>query len=100
MEKRSTYRTVDGRTYDVTMTWDPDFKDTDKIFKAEFAAVDQATKRPLKLPREIATYAIGDAEETLGERVKYYFQGERELLMTDYLTTAYRRVTDWIERGK
>lgn len=100
MDKKSTYRTVDGRTYDLTMTWDADFKETEKIFNAKFEAVDRETKRPLKLPREIATYAIGDTEETLGERVKYYFQGNRELLMTDYLTTAYRRVTDWIERGK
>lgn len=100
MEKNSTYRTVDGRTYDVTMRWDPDFKDTDTIFRSEFKAIDRATNRPLKLPKEIATYAIGDPEEPLGERVKYYFHGDRELLMADYLTTAYRRVTDWIERGK
>ncbi len=100
MEKKSTYRCIDGRSYDVTMTWDEKFKDADKIFKAQFAATDQTTGRPLKLPREIATYAIGDTEETLGERIKYYFHDDRELLMTDYLTTAYRRVTDYIERGK
>lgn len=100
MEQKSVYRCVDGRTYDVTMSWNENFKDADKIFTAEFGAVDQGTKRSLKLPREIATYAIGDAEETLGERVKYYFHGDRALLMTDYLSTAYRRVTDYIERGK
>lgn len=100
MEQKSTYRCVDGRTYDVTMSWSEGFKDADKIFKAEFQAVDRDTKRTLKLPREIATYAIGDPDETLGERVKYYFHGDRGLLMTDYLSTAYRRVTDYIERGK
>ncbi len=100
MDKKSTYRTVDGRVYSVTMTWDEKFKDADKVFKIGFGAVDQATDRALKLPREIATFAIADAEETLGERVKYYFQGDRELLMTDYLTMAYRRVMDYIERGK
>jgi hypothetical protein len=100
MDKKSTYRTVDGRIYDVTMTWDEKFKDADKIFKIEFGAIDQETKRAMKLPREIATFAIGDSEETLGERVKYYFNGSRETLMTDYLTTAYRRATDYIERGK
>lgn len=100
MDKKSTYRCVDGRTYNVTMSWDENFKDSDRIFKAKFEAVDTGTGRALTLPREIATYAIGDAEETLGERVKYYFHGDRSLLMTDYLTSAYRRVTDYIERGK
>ncbi len=49
--------------------------------------MDQATGRPLTLPREIATYQIGDPDENLGERVKWYYEGSRELLMTDYLTT-------------
>ena len=100
MQQQSVYHCIDGRTYDVTMKWNEHFKDADIIFKITFDAIDQATHRALKLPREIATYAIGDPEEPLGERVKYYFHGDRQLLMTDYLTTAYRRVTDWIERGK
>jgi hypothetical protein len=99
MEKKSLYRCVDGRNYDVKMSWNENFKDADLIFKITFAAIDQATDRALKLPREIATYAIGDPSETLGERVKYYYHGDRQLMMTDYLTSAYRRVTDWIERG-
>ena len=100
MEKKSSYHCIDGRTYDVTMAWNENFKDADKIFKITFAAVDRASHRPLKLPREIATYAIGDPEETLGNRVKYFFHGDRELMMTEFLTTAYRRACDWIERGK
>ena len=100
MDKKSIYRTVDGRAYAVTMTWDEKFKDADKIFSIAFRAVDQTNDRVLKLPREIATYTIGDPDEALGERVKYYYNNDRELLMTDYLTTAYRRVTDFIERGK
>jgi len=100
VQQKSIYRCIDGRTYDVTMDWNENFKDADIIFKIKFGAVDQATHRALALPREIATYAIGDPEEPLGERVQYYFHGDRQLLMTDYLTTAYRRVTDWIERGK
>lgn len=100
MEQKSTYRCIDGRSYDVTMAWNENFKDKDIVFKITFSAIDQATHRALTLPREIATYAIGDPEEPLGERVKYYFGGDRQLLMTDYLTTAYRRACDWIERGK
>ncbi len=99
MEKKSHYHCVDGRDYEITMSWNENFKDTDVIFKIAFAATDQSSKRALKMPREIATYAIADPGEPLGERVKYYYHGDRQLLMTDYLTSAYRRVTDWIERG-
>jgi len=99
MEKKSRYHCIDGRTYDVSMSWGENFKDADNVFKIAFTALDTTTSRPLKLPREIGTYAIGDPEETMGERVKFYYGGSRELLMSDYLTTAYRRVCDWIERG-
>ncbi len=99
MEKKSRYACVDGRNYDVTMTWDADFKDTAKVFKIGFAATDRRTGDALKLPREIATYTIGDPDEDMGERAKWYFGGSRELLMQDYLTSAYRRACDYIERG-
>ena len=99
MEKKSNYNCVDGRKYDVTMTWDEKFKDADNVFKIGFAATDRETGRALKLPREIATYTIGDPEENMGERVKYYYGGDRELLMQEYLTSAYRRACDYIERG-
>jgi hypothetical protein len=100
MEKKTSYHCIDGRSYDVTMSWNENFKDADKIFKVNFKAVDKQTGRTLNLPREIATYAIGDAEETLGERVKFYHNGNREELMSDWVTTAYRRASDYIERGK
>src|SRR4051812_37861490 len=100
MEKKSSYFCNDGRAYDVTMAWNEGFKDTDKIFRVTFKAVDKQTGRPMTLPKEIATYAIGDPEETLGERVKFYHGGNREDLMGEYVTTAYRRVSDYIERGK
>jgi hypothetical protein len=100
MKKKSRYVTRDGRDYDLTVNWDENFKDSDIIFKMNFAAIDRNSKKALALPREIATYAIGDPQEPLGERVKYYYEGNREGLVTDYLTSAIRRVTDWIERGK
>ena len=100
MEKKSHYHCIDGRHYEITMAWDADFKDKDHVFKTTFTAVDQETGRTLALPREIATYAVGDPDENLGERVKYYYEGKREVLMTDYLTTAYRRACDYIERGR
>jgi len=100
MKKNSRYLTRDGRDYDVTVTWNDAFKDTDIIFTMNFAAINRETKKSLPLPKEIATYSIGDPQEPLGERVKYYYEGSRDALSADYLTSAYRRVTDWIERGK
>ena len=99
MEKKSSYYCVDGRSYDVTMTWDENFKLSEKIFHIKFRAVDKETGRELKLAREIATYSIGDPGETLGQRVEHYYGNSREELMSDYLTSAYRRATNWIERG-
>ncbi len=99
MEKKSQYHCVDGRDYEMTMAWDENFKDKDHLFKITFKAIDKATGRPYVLPHEIATYQIADPDENLGERVKWYYEGQRELLMSDYLTTAYRRACDYIERG-
>jgi len=100
MEKKSSYYCQDGRAYDVTMTWNENFKDAEKVFQINFKAIDKETGRALALAKEIALYQIGDMTETLGERVKYYYNGSREDFMSDYLTSAYRRATDWIERGK
>ena len=99
MEKKSLYHCIDGRNYEITMAWDEKFKDKDHIFRITFKARDQATDRPYVLPREIATYQIGDPDENLGERVQWYYENSRELLMADYLTTAYRRACDYLERG-
>ena len=79
MEKKSHYSCVDGRNYDVTMTWDENFQDTDKIFKIVFIAN----------PNNPTGTFIG----------QWYYGGSRELLMQDYLTSAYRRACDYIERG-
>ncbi len=100
MEKKSSYYCQDGRSYNVNMVWNENFRDDDKVFKINFTAVDKESGRPLQLAKEIALYQIGDMTETLGERVKYYYNGSREDFMSDYLTSAYRRATDWIERGK
>ena len=69
MEKKSQYHCTDGRNYNITMAWNENFKDKDHIFKITFKAIDQTTDQPYVLPREIATYQIGDPDENLGERV-------------------------------
>jgi len=72
----------------------------EKVTQAIYEQVDKTTGRALNLPREIATYAIGDVEDTLGARVKYYHNGNRDEMIGDWVTTAYRRVGDYIDRGK
>lgn len=100
MEKKSSYYCLDGRAYDVTMSWNENFRDNDKVFQIKFAAIDKKSGRALPLAKEIGNYQIGDMTETLGERVQHYYGGSREDFMSDYLTSAYRRAMDWIERGK
>ena len=82
------------------MAWSDTFKDDDKVFAIKFTAIDKNTGRPLPLAKEIGLYQIGDMTESLGERVKYYYGGNRDEMMAEYLTSAYRRAMDWIERGK
>ncbi|HEX5322968.1 MAG TPA: hypothetical protein VFW40_04220 [Capsulimonadaceae bacterium] len=100
MEKKSVLRCRDGRVYNIKMSWNPDFNDNDYIYPIKFQVVDQASGRSLRLPREIATFAIGDPLEPLGERARTYYSGNREAMLTDYLEMAFRRTTDWVQRGK
>jgi hypothetical protein len=100
MEQKTVYRTIDGRAYDVAVSWDENFKATAHEFPIKFSFVDRTTKVALKLPREIGTFTVGDPEETLGEKVEHYFHGSRESMITDYVEMAIRRVYDWVQRGK
>jgi len=100
MENKSLYNTRDGRSFDVSVIWDPDIKLTENVFPIVFKLTDRATGRPVKLPREIGTFAIGDPAETLGQRIDTYFGGDKNAMFIDYVEMAMRRVTDYIERGK
>jgi hypothetical protein len=100
MEQQSVLNCLDGRSYNLKMSWNEKIKDTELVFPIQFVATDRISGRALKLPRDIATYALGDASETVGDRIKFYYGGSREALVGHYLEIAYRRVTDWINRGK
>jgi hypothetical protein len=99
MEKKSVYHTRDGRTYDMTMSWNETFKDSDHVFPIHFQFVDKSTGRAVVLPREIATFALGGPEDTLTYRIQTDYAGSREAMIGDFTEMAYRRVTDWLERG-
>jgi hypothetical protein len=100
MEQKSVLNCLDGRSYDLTMTWNEKIKESENVFPVLFAATDRAGGRKLKMPREIATFALGDPMETIGERTRNYYGGSREAMIAHYLESAYRRVTDWIQRGR
>ena len=100
MEKNSVCNTRDGRSYDMHVSWDPGIKLTEHVFPIAFKFTDRATGSPLKLPREISTFAIGDPAETLSQRINMYFGGDKDAMFTDYVETAMRRVIDYVERGQ
>jgi len=100
MEQKSVLNCLDGRSYDLTMSWNEKIKETENIFPIQFAAVERSNGRKLKMPKEIATFALGDPLENIGERTRMYYEGSREALIAHYLEMAYRRVTDWINRGR
>ncbi|MDR3707806.1 MAG: hypothetical protein P4L33_05875 [Capsulimonadaceae bacterium] len=100
MEKKSVYNTRDGRSYEMVVTWSTDIKLTETVFPIQFRFTDKATGQPVKLPREIATFAIGGPEETLDERIKMFYEGDKNAMFIDYVEMAMRRATDYVERGR
>lgn len=100
MEQKSVLRCRDGRVYDLKMSWNENLKETENVFPILFVATDRSTGKNLRLPREIATFAIGDPTENIGQKIKINYGGQRQSMELDYLEMAYRRVTDWVERGK
>jgi len=100
MQQKSVLNCLDGRSYDLSMSWNETIKDSEHVFPIQFTATDRANGRKLKMPREIATFAIGDPIETIGDRARVYYDGSREAMIAHYLESAFRRVTDWIQRGR
>lgn len=99
MLKKYAYTTQNGREYEMSVTWNPDIKLTEAIFPIEFKFADRVTGKLEKLPPEIATFAIGDPAETIGERVQMHYDGDKDAMFVDYIETAIRRATDYVERG-
>jgi hypothetical protein len=100
MEQQSVLNCLDGRSYHLKMSWNEKIKETEHVFPIQFTAIDRQSGRPIKLPKDIATYALGDPAENLGEKTRLSYGGSREAMVAHFLEIAYRRVTDWINRGK
>ncbi|MBC8102276.1 MAG: hypothetical protein H7Z41_06790 [Cytophagales bacterium] len=94
------YTTVDRATdYIIAVGWDARALDKAKWFEAHVTVTDEKTNRALKLPRELATYRIGEIEHTFREYVALDFGGDREAAIDHLTDTIYRRLHQFIERG-
>jgi hypothetical protein len=100
MTKKYAYTTSDGRRYHMAVTWNPEIKLTEAIFPVQFQFADAQTGQNQRLPKEIATFSIGDPNETIGQRAKIHYNGDKDAMFVDYVEMAIRRATDYIERGK
>lgn len=68
-------------------------------FEASVSAVNEASGKPCKLPKELATYRIGETEHPFREYVRMDWAGDTEAAIAHLTDTIYRRVYAYIERG-
>ena len=99
MQTKRRFTTVDGADWIVTATVDLDRLDKAHWFEAQIEAVEEKTGKKYPFPREIRTYRIGEAEHTFRQYVSLDWQGDREAAINHFLSTIYRRVYSYIERG-
>lgn len=94
------YTTRDGKNdWIVTVSYDERGLSTAHWFEAKVAAVNEQTGAQYPFAPEIATYRIGEIEHTFREFVALDFGGDREAAIDHLLSTIYRRVYSFIERG-
>jgi hypothetical protein len=97
---RRRYTTVNGKTdWIVTVTYDERRFDTDHWFEAKVSAVNERTNEKFPFPPEIATYRIGEVENSFREIVRMDWRGDTEAALAHIMDTIYRRVYSFIERG-
>ena len=51
MNQKSVLTCLDGRRYDLTMSWNEKMKDTESVFPIQFVAIDRESGRGLKMPK-------------------------------------------------
>jgi hypothetical protein len=97
---RRRYTTVD-KTNDwiVSATYDERGLDSAHWFEAKIEAVNERTGKKYPFPKEIATYRIGEVEHSFRKYVELDWQGDREAAINHFMSTIYRRVYAYIERG-
>jgi hypothetical protein len=94
------YTTVDGKTdWIVTVSYEERGLSTAHWFESKVSAVNERTGEKYPFPPEIATYRVGEIEHSFRQYVALDFGGDREAAITHLLSTIYRRVYSFIERG-
>ena len=68
-------------------------------FEAQVGALYESTGKPFALPKELSTYRIGETEHPFRDYVRMDWGGDTEAAIGHLLSTIYRRVYAYIERG-
>jgi hypothetical protein len=97
---RKRYTTIRGNEdWIVSVSYDDHALTRAHWFEAQVSALQEATGKPMVLPKELATYRIGETEHPFREYVRMDWGGDSEAAIAHLLTTIYRRVYAYIERG-
>ncbi len=99
-QAKKRYTSTDGVDYIVTVSWDERKLDKAQWFEANVEATQEGTTFSYPFPPEIRTYRIGEIEHTFREYVNIDWEGDREAAINHFLATIYRRVYDYLERGR
>ena len=83
----------------VSVTYNESTLDTAHWFETKVDAVNEKTGEKYKFPPEIRTYRIGEIEHSFREYVQIDWAGDREAAINHLLSSLYRRVYSFIERG-
>ena len=99
-ENKRRYTSVDGKNdFIVTTGYDPAILDRAHWFEATVSVENERTGEKIKLPRELATYRIGEIEHSFKQFVTLDFGGDREAAVAHHMDTIHRRIYQFIERG-
>ncbi len=100
IQVRRRYTTVqDGKDYLVTLSYSEESLETRHWFETQVSVQEEISGTPVKLPRELATYRVGETERPYRELIQIDFDGDREAALSHLLGTICRRVYAYIERG-
>lgn len=99
-QTRRRYTAVDrSEDWLVTVAWDERALDTAHWFEGRVDVVGERTGRKVALPRDLATYRVGEVERPFRDYVRLDFDGDRDAALQHLLNTIYRRIYSFIERG-
>ena len=94
------YTTVEGdQDWIVAVSYDDHALGRAHWFEAQVSAVNERTGSALALPKELATYRIGETEHPFRDYVRMDWGGDTEAALGHLVNTIYRRVYAYIERG-